>query len=169
MAVSWGLDATAPRTAPARRRETGCYCVVHGAGGIHASFWNVFEASGGLTKVICTGNTCTTMIEAASRGFMQAWSRNPVPWTIRFKNNTLSGFEAALQIACNATFYAPSSYDDDYSIRSSPGQITNTSYGASFVYPYHDATKTYAPENSGAFPTEPTTNFANSLANFAHA
>jgi len=143
--------------------------IVHGAGGIHALFWNVFEASGGLTKVICTGNTCTTMVEAASRGFFQAWSRNPVPWTVRFKNNILAGFESALQIALNATFYAPSSFDDEYSIRSAPGQITNTSYGASFVYPYHDATKTYAPENSAAFPSEPPTNFSNSLPNFAHA
>ena len=74
-----------------------------------------------------------------------------------------------MQIALNATFYAPSSFDDEYSIRSAPGQITNTSYGASFVYPFHDATKTYAPENSAAFPSEPPTNFANSLPNFAHA
>ena len=142
---------------------------VHGAGGIHASFWNVFEASGGLTKVIVTGNECKTMVEAASRGFFQAWSRNPIPWTLRFRNNTLSGFEAALHIACNATFYAPNSTDDDYSIRSSSGQITNTSYGASFVYPFHDATKTYLPENSSTFPNEPGTNFADSLANFVHA
>ena len=143
--------------------------VEYGAGGIHASFWNNFEASEGISKVICTGNKVVGMVKLGDRGFLQCWSRNPVPWTLYFEKNELANFQAAVQIACNATFYAPNTQRSDYKIASEAGKITGTDYGASFVFPYDDATKTYAPENIAAEATEPSTSFADSLGNFGHA
>ena len=56
--------------------------VVFGAGGIHAAFWDCFEASEGITQVICTGNKVTGMVKSGQRGFFQCWSKNPVPWSV---------------------------------------------------------------------------------------
>ena len=53
------------------------------------------------------------------------------------------------------------------SLKSIAAETTNVTNGASFVYPYNDATKTYAPENLATFP-EPAGDFEG-LSNFAHA
>ena len=50
--------------------------------------------------------------------------------------------------------------------------MTACTYGASFVYPFDDATKAYAPVNVLAEAAEPTVSFADgftSAAVFAHA
>ena len=146
--------------------------VAYGAGGIHNLFWNTFEASEGISQVTCTGNTVTGMVLAGTRGFLQCWSKNPVPWTLTFEKNTISNFQAAVQIACTAAFYAPNTHDTAYKIASAAGEMTACTYGASFVYPWNDATKVYAPLNALAEPTEPTVSFADgftSAAVFAHA
>ena len=146
--------------------------IAYGAGGIHNFFWNNFEASEGISLVTCTGNTVTGMVLAGTRGFLQCWSKNPVPWTITFENNTISNFQAAVQIACTAAFYAPNTHDTAYKITSAAGKMTACTYGASFVYPWDDATKVYAPLNALAEATEPAVSFADgftSAAVFAHA
>ena len=149
--------------------------IVYGAGGIHNFFWNNFEASEGISLVTCTGNTVTGMVLAGTRGFLQCWSKNPVPWTLTFENNTISNFQAAVQIACgpaSSSFYAPNTHDEAYKITSAAGKMTACTYGASFVYPFDDATKAYAPVNVLAEAAEPTVSFADgftSAAVFAHA
>jgi len=139
-----------------------------GAAGQHASFWDIVEANNTL-RVICTGNTVTGAVHGANRGFLQAWSRSSVPWVVRYKNNTIANFGAAFRCACNATFYCPNTYDDEALLKSQPAETTNVTYGASYVYPYQDATQTYAPENSATFPTEPSAADFAGLSNFAHA
>ena len=84
-----------------------------------------------------------------------------------YKENTISNFAACFRCACNATFYAPNTYDTEFSLKSIAAETTNVDYGGSYVYPYNDATKTYAPENGATFP-EPAGDFAG-LSNFAHA
>ena len=140
--------------------------VAFGANGQHASFWDCFEANNTL-RVICTGNTVTGATHGANRGFLQCWSRSGVPWTVKYKSNTITNFGAGVRIACNATFYCPNTYDVDFLIKSKTAQHVGVTYGGSFVYPYTDATQVYAPENLATFP-EPTADFAG-LSNFSHA
>ena len=87
---------------------------------------------------------------------------------IRYRSNTIANFGAAVRVACNATFYSPNSFNEDYLIKASPTETDNVTYAASYVYPYIDATKTYAPENSATFPSEPAHTIAG-LTNFVHA
>ena len=124
--------------------------IVYGALGVHASFWNCFE-SNNAAKIICTGNTCTTMIQSGTRGFMQAWSKSAVPWTIIFEKNTLANFHSALQCALNASFYLPNVRDDEHKLGSEAGKYTNVTYGASYVYPW-DGAGPVAPENGSGVP-----------------
>jgi hypothetical protein len=88
---------------------------------------------------------------------------------VRYKNNTIANFGAALRCACNATFFCPNTYDDESSFKSQPAETTNVTYGGTYVYPYTDATETYAPENSATFPSEPSAADFAGLSNFAHA
>jgi len=145
--------------------------VVYGAGGVHASFWNNFEASEGISKVICTGNEVTgmTKLNNGYRGFMQAWSKNPTPWTITFEKNKLDNYQAGLQIACGpaaSLFYAPNTNDDAYKVVSEAGAFTNMDFGAVFTYPFNDASVTYGPVNSVAEASLPATTFADALGTF---
>ena len=132
--------------------------IEYGALGVHADFWNCFE-SNNAAKIICTGNTCTTMVQSGTRGFMQAWSKSAVPWTIIFENNTLANFHSALQCALNASFYLPNVHDDEYVLGSEAGKYTNVTYGASYVYPW-DGAGPVAPENGSGVPAS---SFADSL------
>ena len=132
--------------------------VAYGALGVHPSFWNCFEANN-FAKCICTGNTCTTMVLSGTRGFMQAWSKSAVPWTLVFENNTLANFHSALQCALNASFYLPNVHDDEYKLGSEAGKYTNVTYGASYVYPW-DGAGPVAPENGSGVPAS---TFADSL------
>ena len=139
----------------------------YGAGGQHAYFWSCIE-SNNQKALVCTGNKVTGAARktGGTRGFLQCWSRSSVPWTLTMNTNTLSGFRFALQCACVATFYSPNVQDDDYEVRAVAGEITDTTYGATFVYDWLDATKAYAPENIGTFPSEPT---VEGMTKFAHA
>ena len=92
-----------------------------------------------------------------------------------YENNTVSNFQAAIHIACgpaSSLFYAPNTHDEAYKITSAAGEMTACTYGASFVYPFDDATKAYAPVNALAEAAEPAVSFADgftSAAVFAHA
>ena len=141
--------------------------VAFGANGQHASFWDCFEANNTKT-VICTGNTVTGAVKTDNRGFMQAWSRSAIPWTITYKKNTIANFAACFRCACSATFYAPNGHDSDFLLKSTPAETTSVDLGGSYVYPYNDATKTYAPENGTTLFPEPSGEFSG-LSNFAHA
>ena len=140
--------------------------VAFGANGQHASFWDVFEANNTL-RVICTGNTCTGAVATDNRGFLQAFSKSAIPWMVRYQENTITNFAACFRCACNAGFYAPNTYDVQFALKATAAETTNVTNGGSYVYPYNDATKTYAPENGATF-SEPTGEFAG-LTNFAHA
>ena len=138
-----------------------------GAQGQHASFWDCVEANNTL-RVICTGNETTGATHGADRGFLQAWARTSVPWSVTYKDNTIANFGAAFRCACNATFYSPNTYHEDEALSATAAETTNVTYGGTYVYPYTDATKTYAPENIATFAAEPAGQFAG-LSNFAHA
>ena len=140
--------------------------IAFGANGQHASFWDVAEANNTM-RVVCTGNTVTGATKTDNRGFLQAWSRSAIPWMVRYENNTITNFAACFRCACNATFYAPNVFDVQFALTSLAAETTGVDYGGSYVYPYNDATKTYAPENGATF-SEPAGSFAG-LSNFAHA
>ena len=62
---------------------------------------------------------------------MQAWSKNPTPWTITFEKNKLDNFQAALQIACGpaaSLFYAPNTNDSAYKISSEADLRSSVTY-----------------------------------------
>ena len=140
--------------------------VAFGANGQHASFWDCFEAHGAM-RLICTGNTVTGAVKTNNRGFLQAWSKSAIPWSVTYKKNTIAGFAACFRCACNAGFYAPNVYHEESSLKSTPAETSNVDYAGSYVYPYNDAAQSYAPENGATFP-EPAGSFAG-LSNFAHA
>jgi len=140
--------------------------VAFGANGQHASFWDVIETNNTL-RVVCTGNTVTGATKTDNRGFLQAWSRSAIPWMVRYEQNTIANFAACFRCACNATFYAPNTYDVQHSLTSLTTETTNVDNGGSYVYPYNDAAQVYAPENGTTF-SEPAGDFAG-LSNFAHA
>ena len=143
--------------------------IVYGAGGVHQYFWNNFEASEGLSRVICTGNEVQGMVKSGTRGFLQVWSKNPVPYTITFEKNKLSNFQGALQCACGpaaSLFYAPNTNDPDYKVASEAGQYTNVDYGAIFTYPWNDPQITYGPVNNVAESSLPATSFADQVPTF---
>lgn len=128
----------------------------------HTSFWSGLEANN-FRRVVVKKNTATGARFASNeRGFFQGWSRAG-NWTLQMSQNTISGFDYVAQIACSATFYAPDSEDDRYRLKSETGAITDTLYGATFVYPWDSGV--YAPENSGRFPALPPTDWASGLAN----
>ena len=140
--------------------------VAFGSNGQHSLFWDVAEANNTL-RVICTGNTVTGAVKTGNRGFLQAWSKSAIPWVVRYENNTIANFAACFRCACNASFYAPNVYDVQHSLKSLAAETTDVDFGGTYVYPYNDATKAYAPENAATFP-EPAGDFEG-LANFAHA
>ena len=145
----------------------------YGAGGQHDLYWSCIE-SNNQKVVVCTGNRVVGAVRktGGTRGFLQCWSRSSVPWRLTYADNRISGFRFALQLPLIATFYSPNTEDEDHSITSAVGDISDVSYGASFVYDWLDATKTYVPENIGTFPAEPALAFAESFLvadKFAHA
>ena len=143
--------------------------VVYGQGGVHQYFWNNFECSEGISKVICTGNEVQGMVKSGTRGFLQVWSKNPVPYTITFEKNKLSNFQAALQCACGpaaSLFYAPNTEHPDYKVVSEAGAYTNVDYGAVFTYPWDDPQITYEPVNNAAESTLPASSFADNVGTF---
>ena len=140
--------------------------IAFGALGQHSLFWDCFEANNTL-RVICTGNEVTGAVATDNRGFLQAWSKSAIPWMVRYRENTITNFAACFRCACNATVYAPNTYDVQSSLKSVAAETTNVTNGASYVYPYNDAQQTYAPENGATFP-EPAGDFEG-LTNFAHA
>lgn len=85
-----------------------------------------------------------------------------------YKKNTIANFAACFRCACSATFYAPNGHDSDFLLKSTPAETTSVDLGGSYVYPYNDATKTYAPENGTTLFPEPSGEFSG-LSNFAHA
>ena len=137
-----------------------------GALGQHASFWDCLEANNTL-RVICTGNTVTGAVATDNRGFLQAWSRSAIPWMVRYEKNTIANFAACFRCACNATFYAPNTFDMHSALSATAAETTSVTNGGSYVYPYNDAQQSYAPENGVTFP-EPAGSFEG-LTNFAHA
>ena len=163
------MGSMAVRGIQANPNGTGTFTnnvIAFGANGQHASFWDVMEFNNTM-HVTCTGNTCTGATLNANRGFLQTWSRSAIPWVVHYKSNTIENFGAAVRIACNATFYCPNTYDSDSSLAATAAETSSITNGASFVYPYNDATQVYAPENAATF-SEPSGDFVG-LVNFAHA
>ena len=132
----------------------------------HASHWDCFEANN-CKRVEVTGNEASIESQGAKRGFLQTWSRNALPWTLKYSGNTpLSNFKVCCKIAHNSTFYAPNSENDqgDFALDLT-GTLTNCAHALSFVYKKEDGSTAsadkwqqgdYIPENIGTYPAPPT-------------
>ena len=129
----------------------------------HQWFWSTVEVNN-FKRVVVQGNVVTgaARIVANERGFAQIWSKAG-EYVIQMSGNQVDGFDYVLQCACSATFYAPNSDDDRFTASSAAGAVTDTLYGASFVYPWD--TGSYAPVNSTRFPSTFSTSWADGLQN----
>ena len=128
----------------------------------HTLFWSAFECNN-FKRAVAEGNQASgERIVSNERGFFQVWSRAG-EYVIQMSNNKVSGFDYVLQCAVSDTFYAPNSDDDRFTVSSLPGGVTDTTYGASFVYPWDSGT--YAPENTTRFPAPFATAWADNLQN----
>lgn len=132
----------------------------------HASHWDCFEANN-CKRVEVTGNEASIEDQGLKRGFLQTWSRNGLPWTLKYSGNTpLSNFKVCCKIAHNSTFYAPNSENDqgDFALDLT-GTLTNCAHALSFVYKKEDGSTAsankwqegdYVPENISTYPAPPT-------------
>ena len=129
----------------------------------HTLFWDVTEANN-FKKVVVTGNEASIEDQGLKRGFLQTWSRSSVPWTLRYKDNTLSNFKVGGKIAHNTTFYAPNNLDEDNFNIDVSATLTNVAHAFSFLYKKNDGTTAsadkwqggdYTPENIATYPTVP--------------
>ena len=136
---------------------------------MHQYFWDCFEASGAVNKVIIRDNEFTgpagTGTATGKVGFAQVWSKNAKPWTIEYSGNVLTNLRAGLKIAHNAGFYAPNQADEDFLIDISAAH-TDVYKAVSFLYKRADGTTpsadkwllndgAYTPENAAVYPQIP--------------
>ena len=83
----------------------------------HSLFWDVWEMCGGVKSISITDNTASINTQGVKNGFVQAWSKNSIPWKIYYKNNVISGFMVGLKIAMSQnTFYSPDTEDENFLI-----------------------------------------------------
>jgi len=139
---------------------------------LHASFWDIHEASGAVLKVVCTGNEYIGPTGAGAdvtgkKGFFQCWSKNSKPWTLLYKDNTLSNTRCGGKVATMASFYAVNAADEDQTLVDLSATLTNVYKAFSWIYKKADGTTpsaekwlrndaTYAPENAATYPSPPT-------------
>jgi len=123
---------------------------------LHALFWAVYEVNN-CSKVIITDNTSTCVrLPSDDNSFVQLWSKSKFPWTVRFRRNTIAGFNIGISVPCAATFYAPAHNHNDFSIASAT--LTDVDYSSSWLWDGSTALLgTYAPENIDPFDHIPST------------
>ena len=140
------------------------YSATLSATSMHPSFWNCFEANNAKDVIVKHNEAAVTRLGGnAVRGFFQTWSKADTNYVLQFEKNTLSGFDYAVQIAANASFYSPDQKDTRLLIKSEPGKLTDIRFGLSLFYPW--ATAAWAPIDVARFPTAPVTDFADGLLN----
>ena len=104
---------------------------------MHPSFWNCFEANNAKDVIVKHNEAAVTRLGGnAVRGFFQTWSKADTNYVLQFEKNTLSGFDYAVQIAANASFYSPDQKDTRLLIKSEPGKLTDIRFGLSLFYPW---------------------------------
>ena len=150
-------------------RITGCtwgYTLPLTATSMHALFWNAYEVNN-CKEVVCRHNTFagTRLGGNGVRGFLQVWSKADVHYVLELEKNTVSGLDFLLQLAANRAFYSPDQKDRRLLLKSEAGKITDVTYGMSLHYPW--ATGAWNPIDVARYPTAPSTDFADSLANQA--
>ena len=136
----------------------------------HTLFWDVFEANN-AKRVVVSGNEASIDGQGDKRGFLQAWSRSSLPWSLYYKGNTpLTNFKVAGKVAHNSTFYAPDAEDEEDFLIDLTGTYTNVAHGFSFVYKKEDGTTPsaskwqegdYFPENATTYPAPPVAKVVN--------
>ena len=140
------------------------YTAALSATSMHPSFWNCFEANNAKDVVVRHNEAEATRLGGnAVRGFFQTWSKADSHYVLQFEKNTLSGFDYAVQIAANPSFYSPDQLDTRMLIKSETGKLTDIRFGLSLFYPW--ATGAWAPIDNSRFPTAPVTDFADGLLN----
>ena len=136
---------------------------------MHPLFWNCFEANN-AKEIVCRYNkaVCTRLGGNGVRGFLQVWSQADSHYVLEFEQNTVSGLDYLLQIAANSGFYSPDQKDRRLLIKSEPGKITDVDHGLSLFYPWDETVAgAWNPVDVARFPTPPSTDFADGLANQA--
>lgn len=103
---------------------------------MHQYFWAFIEASGHIKKCEFKNNEFigpdgNEQIDLP-RHAVQAWSKNPRPWTITYEGNSISNMKLGLCIAHNSGFFSPDTDADAFKI--ALGTQTNVTYGASFAH-----------------------------------
>ena len=136
----------------------------------HTLFWDCFEANN-AKRVVVSGNEASIAGQGDKRGFLQAWSRSSLPWSLYYKGNTpLTNFKVAGKVAHNSTFYAPDAEDEEDFLIDLTGTYTNVAHGFSFVYKKEDGTTPsaskwqegdYVPENATTYPAPPVAKVVN--------
>jgi hypothetical protein len=135
----------------------------------HASFWDFIEANNAI-KIVVTGNEATGQVGndtvPGKRGFLQTWSRSSVPWTLEYKENTLTNLKVGGKIANTNSFFAVNDESEDFVIDISSVH-TNVAFAFSFIYKKNDGSTAsadkwisngdYTPENIATYPTVATT------------
>jgi hypothetical protein len=135
----------------------------------HVSFWDFVEANNAI-RIVVTGNEATGEVGndtvPGKRGFLQTWSRSSIPWTLEYKDNTLTNLKVGGKIAHNTTFYAPDDESENFLIDLSSVH-TNVAFAFSFIYKKNDGSTAsadkwivpqggdYTPENIATYPTVP--------------
>ena len=141
-------------------------------------FWDYTESNNSL-RTICTDNVVVGPVGADSqvgkRGFLQTWSRSPLPWTLEYSGNVLTNVRVGGKVGHNSLMYAPNASDSDRFKIDLTATCTNVFKVFSFLYKKNDGSTAsndkwildsadYTPENIGAFPSVPAVVNPNSYA-----
>ena len=125
----------------------------------NALFWDVQEFNN-FRRGVVTGNEASIESQGAKRGFLQCWSRSSIPWSLYYKDNTLSNFKVGGKIANINTFYAVDDTNEDDFLIDVSSTHTNTAHAFSFLYKKNDGSTDsankwqegdYTPENIATY------------------
>ena len=132
-------------------------------------FWDVHEFNN-FKRGVVTGNEASIEAPYLKRGFLQSWSRSDIPWSLYYKDNTLSNFKVGGKIANNNTFYAADEHEEDDFLIDLSSTHTNVAHAFSFVYKKNDGTTASAdkwqegdwtPVNVGTYAAPPISKVVN--------
>ena len=132
-------------------------------------FWDVNEFNN-FKRGVVTDNVASIEAPYLKRGFLQSWSRSDIPWSLYYKNNTLTNFKVGGKIANNNTFYAADEHEEDDFLIDLSSTHTNVAHAFSFVYKKNDGTTASAdkwqegdwtPVNVGTYAAPPISKVVN--------
>ena len=129
----------------------------------HASFWDAFEASGGVKHVVCRGNDIELETVTGTKvGGFQIWSKSALPWILEYEQNTMKKMRVGLKLGAHLSgFYAPNTADSRFKIDlNSPHTEVEFAYSPVYKHPTTPSVDKwtqgpYQPSNSGVYQVPP--------------